>query len=91
VSSMSNSHSRSPLFADHVNKKDPHVLALIDKVDHDEAQRLLVKDLALHAAITYYAAVTRNGASHPPRPETIIRSAEVYEDYYQSIYDDPRA
>jgi hypothetical protein len=76
----------NPLFADHVESKEAHAVALSRRIEPSEAQRLLVKDLALHAALSYYAAVMKTGQSYPPRGETIIRTAETFEDYYEDLY-----
>lgn len=75
----------NPLFSDHVQKKNDHAVALAHRLASDEAQRLMVKDLALHAALTYYAAVMKTGQSYPPRSETIIKTAETFEAYYEDV------
>lgn len=80
--------NNNPLFSDHVDKKDAHAIALTKRISTDEATRLLVKDLALHAALSYYASVMKTGQSFPPRGETIIRTAETFEDYYADMYGD---
>lgn len=75
----------TPQFQSHVENKADYVKALIAQVGEEESQRLLIKDLAIHAAITYYAAVTSNGQSHPPRGETIVKTAATFESYYDDI------
>lgn len=79
----------APLFANHVRDKAEHTRVLAGRVDEATAEALLTKDLALHAAITYYAAVTQNGSSHPPKAETITRAASAFEDYYMTVWEAP--
>lgn len=76
----------SPLLQEHVEKKSDHAVALSRRIDPDQARSLLVKDLALHAALDYYAAVMKTGQSYPPRNETIIKTAQTFEDYYADVY-----
>jgi hypothetical protein len=76
----------APLLGDHVEKKNEHALALSKRIEQQTAKDLLIKDLALHAALAYYGAVMKTGQSYPPKTETIVRTAKTFEDYYADFY-----
>ena len=78
----------NPLINDRLKGKPQQTEKLIYRMTRSEAKQLLVKDLAMQAAISYYQAVISAGSSHPPKPDTIIKTAETFEDYFADMHPD---
>lgn len=89
MSGQSHTPGLNPIFSEHIEKKEPHAIALTRRIDPHVAHELLIKDLALHAALDYFAAVMKTGQSYPPRGETIIKTAQRFEEYYADLYESP--